>query len=66
VPHLIKEVEHNNVVAFNGKVYGIPQDIAVNWQKDDLLTIRGMLVSTTAENTEQLILTSLKNVPNAP
>lgn len=66
VPHLIKEVGRYNIVAFNGKFYGIPQGIAVNWQKDDLLTIRGMLVSTTAENTEQLIVTSLKTIQNIP
>ncbi|BFU90074.1 MAG: hypothetical protein NTAFB01_12610 [Nitrospira sp.] len=66
VPHLIKEVGRYNIVAFNGKFYGIPQDVAVNWQKDDLLTIRGMLVSTTAENTEQLIVTSLKTIQNTP
>lgn len=65
VPHLVKEVGRYNIVAFNGKFYGIPQGIAVNWQKDDLLAIRGMLVSATAENTEQLILTSLKNFQNA-
>jgi peptidoglycan/LPS O-acetylase OafA/YrhL len=65
VPHLVKEVGRYNIVAFNGKFYGIPQGIAVNWQNDDLLAIRGMLVSATAENTEQLILTSLKNFQNA-
>lgn len=66
VPHLIKEVGRYNIVVFNGKFYGIPQGIAVNWQKDDLLAIRGMLVSTTAENTEQLIVTSLKTIQNTP
>jgi peptidoglycan/LPS O-acetylase OafA/YrhL len=66
VPHLIREVGRYNIVAFNGKFYGIPQGIAVNWQKDDLLAIRGMLVSTTAENTEQLIVTSLKTIQNTP
>ena len=60
VPHLVKEVGQYNIVAFNGKFYGIPQGIAVNWQRDDLLAIRGMLVNATAENTEQLILTTLK------
>ena len=65
VPHSIKEVGRYNIVVFNGKVYGIPQGIAVNWQKDDLLAIRGVLVSTTVENTEQLIVTSLKNFQNA-
>ena len=64
VPHLVKEVGRYNIVAFDGKFYGIPQGIAVNWQKDDLLAIRGMLVSATAENTEQLILTSLKSFQN--
>jgi peptidoglycan/LPS O-acetylase OafA/YrhL len=33
VPHLVKEVGRYNIVAFNGKFYGIPQGIAVNWQK---------------------------------
>lgn len=65
VPHLVKEVGQYNIVAFNGKFYGIPQGIAVNWQRDDLLAIRGMLVSATAENTEQLILTTLKTFQSA-
>lgn len=66
VPHLIKAIGHYNIVVFSGKFYGVPQSEAVDWQKDDLLAIRGMLVSTTMDKTENLILTSLKNAEKSP
>ncbi len=66
VPHLVKAVGHYNIVAFNGKVYGIPQGVAINWQKDDLLAIRGVLVGATAENAEKLVLLSTDHFQTEP
>lgn len=66
IPYLVKVVGHYNIVAFDGKFFGIPQGIRVNWQKDDLLAIRGMVVAASAENTESLILAILQNIQNTP
>lgn len=66
IPYLVKVVGHYNIVAFDGKFFGIPQGIRVNWQKDDLLAIRGMVVAGSAENTESLILATLPSIQNTP
>ena len=54
-PFLVKVVGHYNIVNFNGQFYGIPQGQSVNWQKDNLETIPGMVVAASAEHAEKSI-----------
>ena len=54
-PFLVKVVGHYNIVNFNGQFYGIPQGQSVNWQKDNLETIPGMVIAASAEHVEKSI-----------
>lgn len=46
-PHLVGVVGRYNIVSFDDKYYGVPQGIAVNFEKDDLTKIPGMVVDGT-------------------
>lgn len=46
-PYLVSVVGHYNIVSFDEKFYGVPQGLAVNFEKDDLTKIPGMVVDGT-------------------
>lgn len=59
-PILVKVVGHYNIVNFNGQFYGIPQGQRVDWQKDNLAAIPGMIIAASPEQAEQSIEAALK------
>lgn len=54
-PQMLKTVGRYNIVKYNGVVYGAPQGIGIDWQKDDLKNIPGMVVESSVEKAEQII-----------
>ncbi len=54
-PELVKVVGRYNIVKYNGAVYGAPQGIDINWQKDDLKNIPGMVVEASVDKAEEII-----------
>ncbi len=54
--HLITVIGHYNVVKFNGKVYGAPHGVAIDWPKDDLEKVPGMIVGTSVVIVEMSII----------
>ena len=43
---LVKVVGHYNIVKFNGNVYGVPHGVAIDWEKDDLKKVDGMIIGS--------------------
>lgn len=43
---LVTVIGHYNIVKFNGNVYGVPHGIAIDWHKDDLSKVEGMIVGS--------------------
>jgi hypothetical protein len=56
VPHLVRVVGHYNVVEFDGKFYGIAHGVPVDWQKDNLATLPGVIIDASVERVEEAIL----------
>ena len=52
---LVKEVGHYNIVKFNKVVYGVPHGIAVDWPKDDLKKVAGMITGSSVDLEEKSI-----------
>jgi hypothetical protein len=52
---LVKVVGHYNIVKFNGNVYGVPHGVAIDWEKDDLKKVDGMIVGTSVDLVEKSI-----------
>src|SRR5215470_9916017 len=52
---LEKVLRGYNIVSFNGKVYGVPQGVEVNWKTDDLPSKPGMVVEQSVDAVEKLI-----------
>ncbi len=57
---LIKVVGHYNIVKFNGNVYGVPHGVPINWQKDDLKKVSGMIVDSSVDRVEK----SIRSLPH--
>ncbi len=68
---LVKVVGQHNIVRFSGNVYGVPHGIPIDWQKDDLNKVPGMIVGNSVEGVEKFINslppknTSVPSSPNA-
>jgi peptidoglycan/LPS O-acetylase OafA/YrhL len=54
-PLLVSVVGHYNIVSFDGRYYGAPQGVAVNFEKDDLTRIPGMVVGETEDAVRKAI-----------
>lgn len=52
---LVTTIGRHNVVKFGGYVYGVPHGVAVDWQKDDLKKVPGMIIDTSVDNVEKTI-----------
>ena len=53
---LIRVIGHYNVVKFDGKVYGAPHGVVIDWRKDDLEKVPGMIVGTSVVTVEMSII----------
>jgi len=51
----VNVIGNYNIVKFNGEVYGVPHGIPIDWHKDDLKKVPGMIVDTSAEKVEKTI-----------
>lgn len=63
---LIKVVGEHNIVRFNGSVYGVPHGIPIDWHKDDLSKVPGMIVGASVEVVEKSIRSLPPKVSSAP
>lgn len=45
-PILVSVIGQYNIVEFNGNVYGAPHGVDIDWHKDDLPNIKGMVVGS--------------------
>ena len=52
---LVKEVGHYNIVKFNKVIYGVPHGIEVDWPKDDLEKVVGMITGSSVDLVEKSI-----------
>ncbi len=51
-PRLVTTVGNYNVVKFNRNVYGVPHGVAIDWKKDDLAKVPGIIIDTSVEKVE--------------
>lgn len=57
---LVNTIGHYNVVKFNGSVYGVPHGVSIDWQKDDLKKVPGMIIESSVDKVEQ----SIRSLPS--
>lgn len=55
LPVQIQVVSHYNIVKFKGKFYACPHGQEINWEKDDVVKIPGVLVADSQDNVIAMI-----------
>ena len=54
-PDLLRTIENYNLVQFDGRFYGVPHGIYLDWNDFDVHTTPGMVVAATAKEATRLI-----------
>ena len=54
-PDLLRTIENYNLVQFDGRFYGVPHGIHLDWNDFDVQAIPGMVAATTAKEATRLI-----------
>lgn len=54
-PDLLRTIENYNLVQFDGRFYGVPHGVHLDWNDFDVLAIPGMVVAATAKEATRLI-----------